>query len=298
MRRTWIRVLTGALLCGAVWAGAPAGAADPLPPLPGLPGSSPSPSPSPTPSPSPSPSRTSQPAPKPPPPPTAAPQDRWALLVGVTNYRGKVKDTIGGANDARLARDVLLRSGWRSDRIRILTDGQATGRAVADGISWLQRNSSSRTFSFFHYSGHVKQKNGREYLWPVDNAYIADNEVSRVLRAIQGTAWTNISGCEAGGFDEGLSSKRHLFTASSKVTEKSYENPKTRFSVWSGLLYDEAIRDRRADADRDGGVSVQEAFKWAAPRATTFTRNQRPNGPQTPQMRGGAGSLNLKAPRL
>ncbi len=122
------------------------------------------------PSPSPSPSSKPKPQRQPAPPPTAAPQDRWALIVGVTNYRGKVKDTVGGANDARLVRDVLLRNGWRSDRIRILTDGAATGRAVADGISWLQRNSSSRTFSFFHYSGHVKQKNGREYLWPVDNA--------------------------------------------------------------------------------------------------------------------------------
>ena len=253
-----------------------------------------------SPSPSPKPKKSTAPAPqkKAAPPPTAAPKDRWALIVGVTDYRGKVKDTRGGANDARLVRDVLLRHGWRSDRIRILTDGQATGRAVSDGIAWLQRNSSSRTFSFFHYSGHVKQKNGREYLWPVDNAYIADNEVSRVLRAIRGTAWTNISGCEAGGFDEGLSSRRHLFTASSNVTEKSYEDPKTGFSVWSGMLFDEGLRDKKADRDGDGRVSVNEAYQYAAPRARTYTKNQRPHGPQTPEMRGGNGSLNLAAPRI
>jgi hypothetical protein len=247
--------------------------------------------------PSPKPKPSSKPAPKPA-PPTAAPADRWALLVGVTNYRGNVKDTRAGAADARLVRDVLLRHGWRSDRIRILTDDQATGRAVADGMAWLQRNSSSTTFSLFHYSGHVKQKNGHEFLWPVDNGYIQDTEVSRVLRAVRGTAWTNISGCEAGGFDEGLSSPRHLFTASSHVTEKSYEDSKTGFSVWSGMLFDEGLRDKAGDRDGDGKVSVHEAYDYAAPRAKAYTQKQRPYGPQTPQRAGGNGSLDLAAPRI
>ncbi len=304
MRRRCVGLLVALLTGAAVVAGLPAGAAAPsgpaqadagalTEPLPYLPIVNPSPSPKPKPKPSSTPAPAPRPAAT-----TAAPADRWALVVGVTNYRGSVKDTVGGAADARLVRDVLLRNGWRSDRIRILTDDQATGQAVADGIAWLQRNSSSRTFSFFHYSGHVKQKNGREYYWPVDNAFIADNDAARVLKAIRGTAWTSISGCEAGGFDEGLSSSRHLFTASSNVTEKSYEDGKTGFSVWSGMLFDEGLRDKRADRDGDGKVSVQEALQYAAPRASTYTQNQRPHGPQTPEWRGGNGSLNLAAPRL
>jgi hypothetical protein len=302
VRRRIVGLLVAGLTGLACLTGLPAGATDAAPrslpaPLPTLVPALPAPL-GPSPSPSPKPKSSPTPASKPAPPPTAAPQDRWALIVGVTNYRGNVKDTRGGANDARLVRDVLLRHGWRSDRIRILTDGQATGRAVSDGISWLQRNSSRRTFSFFHYSGHVKQKNGHEYLWPVDNAYIVDTEISRVLRAVRGTAWTNISGCEAGGFDEGLSSSRHLFTASSNVTEKSYEDPKTGYSVWTGMVFAEGLRDKKADRDGDGGVSVNEALQYAGPRAKTYTRNQRPHGPQTPEWRGGNGSLNLSAPRI
>lgn len=301
MRRRFVGSLVALLTGLACVAGLPALAGPPsssalpsvLPTLPPLPLIGPSPSPSPTPTPSPSPS------PKPTPPPTAAPQDRWALIVGITNYRGNVKDTVGGANDARLVRDVLLKSGWRDDRIRILTDDQATGQAVADGISWLQKNSSSgKTFSLFHYSGHVKQRDGHEYLWPVDNAYIVDTEVARVLKAIAGTAWTDISGCEAGGFNEGLSSSRHLFTASSHVTEKSYEDRNTGYSVWSGMLFAEGLRDKKADKDGDGGVSVNEAYDYAAPRAKTYTQNQEPHGPQTPQRAGGNGSLNLAKPRV
>lgn len=247
----------------------------------------------------PAPAPAPAPAPKPAPgPPTAAPQDRWALIVGVTDYFGKVSSTVGGANDARLVRDVLLDNGWRPDRIRLLVEGQATGAAVAEGLNWLQANSSPTTFSMFHYSGHVKQKDGAEFLWPVDSAFIRDTEMARVLRGIRGTAWTSISGCEAAGFDEGLSSPRHLFTGSSRATEKSYEDPQTGLSVWTGIFVREALRGKAGDGNSDGVVTVEEAFAYAAPRATQFTQGQRPYGPQTPQAVGGLGGLRLDAPRV
>ncbi len=240
------------------------------------------------------------PAPQPPPPPptTAAPEDRWALIIGVTDYAGKVKSTVGSANDARLVREVLLRNGWREDRIRMLVDSQATGRAVAEGMSWLQANSSPTTFSFFQFSGHVKQRDGREFLWPYDSAFLADTDVVRALQGIRGTAWSNFSGCEGAGFDDGLSSPRHLVTASSQVDEKSYEDPQTGYSVWTGMLFDEGFRQRRGDADRDGVVHVGEAFDYAAPKAAAFTSDQKPFGPQTPYRAGGSGSLRLDSPRI
>ncbi len=256
-----------------------------LPPLPLL--SSPSPRPAP--------GAPAEPAPG---PATATPENRWALIVGVTDYAGRVTDTVGGANDARLVRDVLLRNGWRADRIRLLVDGAATGAAVADGMSWLQANSSASTFSFFHYSGHVKQKDGSEYLWPVDSAFIKDTEVVGVLRGIRGTAWTSISGCEGAGFDDGLSSPRHLVTASSEADEKSYEDRKTGYSVWTDMFFGDGLLRGSGDADGDGVVTVGEAFAAAAPRASAYTRTQRPYGQQTPTSAGGTGDLRLDAPRI
>lgn len=284
-----VGLVLSAVLLGALvgLAGPAAGASPRLPPLPHVFGPAPSPSPSASPGP------TAKPV------PVAAPADRWALIVGVTQYRGNVPDTVGGAADARLVRTVLLDNGWRADRIRLLTDEQATGRAIAAGLDWLQANSSTRTFSLFHYSGHGRQAGGHEYLWPVDNAYLVDTDVSGVLRGIRGTAWTNISACHAGGMDEGLASSRHLFTSSSTRDQKSYEDTRTGHSVWTGMLFDEALRSGKADdADRDGAVSVGEAYDYAAPRAGAYTSKQRPYGQQTPQRRGGTGTLRLDAPRL
>ena len=229
--------------------------------------------------------------------PTASPAERWALVVGVTDYAGRTSSTVGGAADARLVRDVLLRQGWRKDRIRVLTERQATGQAISDGLGWLVRHSSASTFSMFHYSGHVKQTRSGEFLWGSDNRFLRDSDVARTLKQLRGTGWTSISGCEAGGFAHGLGSDRHLFTASSRVTEKSYEHPRWGTSIWSGLLFDQAIRDKAADKDRDGRVSVQEAYQWAAPRAATLTSRQRPHGPQHPQRSGWKGSLDLAKPR-
>lgn len=279
-------------LLPALAAGPPSGpaagpaAAGPLPTLEPL-FPSPSPSASPTPTPRPTPTRSAAPG--------VPPQDRWALLVGVTDYRSPVHDTVGGAADARLARDVLLRSGWRSDHIRLLTDGAATGEALRDGLAWLAARSGPDTFVLLHYSGHVKQRDGHEYLWPVDNAFLSDSELVQAVRAVRGRSWTSISGCEAAGFDDGLSSPQRLFTASSAADEKSYEDPEWGTSVWTGLLWDQGLRGA-GDTDGDGRVSVQEAARWAAPRAAAITDRQRPYGPQHPVLRSGGPPVYLDAP--
>ncbi len=291
MRRIVVAVLLAVLTAVTAASSAASGIhlnGDPLlPSLPIIGGPSPRPEP-PPPAPAPEP---------PPPPPTATPENRWALVVGVTDYSGKVSDTVGGANDARLVRDLLLRSGWRADRIRLLVDREVTGASLSEGLRWLAANSAPETFSFFHYSGHVKQRNGHEYLWPADNGFIEDTAMVNVLRGIRGTAWTSISGCEAAGFDDGLSSSRHLFTGSSAVTEKSYEDPRTGYSVWTKFLGD-ALSSSANDTDGDGAVTVEEAFATAAPAARSYTQNQRPYGPQTPALAGGIGGLRLDSPRI
>lgn len=244
----------------------------------------------------PSPSPSTPPPTPPAEPRTVPPADRWALVIGVTDYRSPVKDTVAGAADARLVRDVLLRNGWRADRIRLLTDGAATGSAVRAGLAWLAERSGPETFSLVHYSGHVKQRGGHEYLWPADNDFLSDSALVTAVRRLRGPSWTSISGCEADGFDDGLSSRQRLFTASSAVDEKSYEHPEWGTSVWTGILFAQGLRDGDADRDGDGRVSVQDAARWGAPRAAVITERQRPHGPQHPVLAGGSGPLYLDAP--
>ncbi|HEV3498368.1 MAG TPA: caspase family protein [Actinomycetes bacterium] len=221
--------------------------------------------------------------------PAPAANERWALLVGIDRFQGSTRPNFGAAADVADVREALLKNGWADDHIKVLTDGAATAGAIRSGLQWLVDRSGPNSLSVFHYSGHVKQVGTTEYLWPHDNAFIADSELAGKLRQLKGQAWIDLSGCEAAGFDEGVSSPTRLFTASSRATEKSYEIPDMRHSVFTLLLIDQAMLQGQGDADRDGRVSVQEAFAYAAPRAAQITAGQR-QGPQHPVMAGGDGT--------
>ncbi|MDT7538100.1 MAG: metacaspase [Actinomycetota bacterium] len=222
----------------------------------------------------------------PPPAQTAAPEQRFAFIAGITDYRAPTHDTIGAANDARFVAALLERNGWLPQNIRVVTDGEATGAAIRSGLAWLAGKSTPGTFTLFHYSGHVKQVGSTEKLWPVDRSFIPDTELAGLLAPGSGKMWIDIAGCEAGGFMGGLPSSRVLFSGSSKSSQKSYEYPQWGESIWTGLLFDIGTGQGAADADHDGRVTAGEALRYASYYAQAITRGQRPYGPQTPQVAG------------
>ena len=217
----------------------------------------------------------------------AAPADRYAVLVGVQDYRPPTVDTVGSVRDVHLVAAQLHAAGWPAANVRVLTDAQVTGAAVRDGLAWLAARSRPGTFGLFHWSGHVKRLGGTtEALWPVDRDFVRDHELTAALAPARGRLWVDVAGCEAGSFSEGLPSARTLFSASSTGTEKSYEQPEWGTSVWTGLLFDRGLRQGRADADGDGRSTVGESLRWAQWAAQAVTLGQRPHGRQTPQFAG------------
>jgi hypothetical protein len=221
--------------------------------------------------------------------PAPAAGERWALIVGVDRFQGSTRPNYGAVNDAADVRQALIKNGWADDHIKVLTDGGATAGAVRAGLQWLVDHSSPTSLSVFHYSGHVKQVGSTEYLWPHDNAFIADTELAGKIRQLKGQAWVDISGCEAAGFDEGISAPNRLFTASSRSNEKSYEIPDMRQSVFTLLLVEQGLVNGAADTNGDRRVSIQEAWGYAANRAPQLTAGQA-QGPQHPVMAGWDGT--------
>jgi hypothetical protein len=230
--------------------------------------------------------------------------EKRALLIGISAYQSPTVSTPGSANDARDMRDLLVSAGWPESNIRTLVDGDATVDAIRSGIDWLVDSSKDNTFSVVHYSGHTKQlqsgyddgdaEDWDEYLWSVDNEFVSDGEFGERMRALRGHAWINISNCEAAGFDDGVSSPNRLVTAASQEDQKGYERTDTRRSIFSGLMTG-AFRSNR-DADRNGAVSIQEAFAHAAEMAPKQSASGE-FGPQNPYTAGGDNTQwYLKAP--
>ena len=78
----------------------------------------------------------------------------FALLVGINTY-GKINNLRGCLNDVNNMKNILLeRFGWSSDRIRVLTDDQATRDGIIQGLLWLVAQSKAGTPLVFTFSGH------------------------------------------------------------------------------------------------------------------------------------------------
>jgi hypothetical protein len=224
--------------------------------------------------------------------------DKWALLVGVDHFSGKTRSNVGGVGDVQDINQLLINSGWPQDHIRTLTDGAATQQAIREGLRWLVDNSGPNSFSVFHYSGHTKQVSRDpdgdgeavdEFLWPTDNRFISDFELAQSMNALRGWAWIDLSGCEGAGLADNIATDRHLVTASSQETEKSYENADWHNSVWTFFMVDQGMLQGGADSNRDGRVTLTEAWGWAAHQAAQYTNGQK-NGPQHAFMAGGDGT--------
>lgn len=223
--------------------------------------------------------------------------DLRAVVVGVNQFLGKTRPNIGAVQDARNVREALLRNGWPDSSIRLLTDAGATASSMRSALQWLSENKDPGSYSVFFYSGHTKQVAGDpdrdgealdEFLWPHDNQFISDAELAGYLKGIGGNAWIAISGCEAAGFDDGVSNDQRVFTGSSLEHEKSYEYPQWSSSVWTGLFVDQGMLQGKADANHDGTVTLYEAYDYAARIAPQMTAGQQ-TGAQHPYLSGGGG---------
>lgn len=239
--------------------------------------------------------------PLPPVPVTIAPAQRWAVLIGIQDYAGSTHSTYGGRGDVKAIRTALLRSGWRSDHILTLQDGQASGQAVINAMAWLAKRSGPGTFSLFHFSGHVCISSrggcpaGHTYLWSYDNKFIPETTVGTVLRAVQGRAWFDFAGCESGAFDVGLHSPMRLVTGSSQASETSYEQPKWNESVWGGLVWDQGFLQGK-DGAKPGKATIGQMVAYGKAQAPRVTANQAA-GAQHPYVAGGDPKQSLYAPR-
>jgi hypothetical protein len=212
--------------------------------------------------------------------------DRWALLVGINEHLGTVADNFVSREDAVQLRDMLLDEGWAEERIVLLTDTDATGEMIWEGLSWLARKAGQDDTVLFHYSGHSKKwyGGGGEILdmalWPTDDDFIKRHEVAEALGEVRhARLWGNFVTCNAEGFHEaGLAADGRVMTYSSRTPEKSYEDPDEGNTVYGRFFLEPTLweHDGRADA-----MSVQEAFGVAAPQAHERTVGQR-YGPQTP----------------
>lgn len=212
----------------------------------------------------------------------------WALLIGITTYASPTQDTVGGKKDAVEIKRHLRSLGWREDHILLLANRRATKRNIMGALNWLKSKTNRNSTVVFSYAGHEMpfrttadgDNETRDVaLHTTDNRYILDGILGKRLGAVRSKKmWVHFATCRAQGFnDQGTIKANRVVTYSSLESQLSYEDPAVGQSVFGNYAVTKGMREKMADANNNGAVSVEEAFVFAKPLTRQRTsQRQRP----------------------
>ncbi|RLF50265.1 MAG: hypothetical protein DRN19_04820, partial [Thermoplasmata archaeon] len=85
------------------------------------------------------------------------PAQRWALVIGISQYRRVRPPLSYAALDAQAVAEFLQEAGFPPDHIKLLVDQDATLVNVLDGLEWLKRNAAPQDLVVIYFSGHGYQ---------------------------------------------------------------------------------------------------------------------------------------------
>jgi hypothetical protein len=93
------------------------------------------------------------------------PRQKWALVVGMSDYSGvraatrsEISDLPGVARDTRFVVDSLRKLGFATERMRVLRDGQATGSNVRAALKELAAKAQPDDAVLIFFSAHGADK--------------------------------------------------------------------------------------------------------------------------------------------
>lgn len=225
--------------------------------------------------------------------------DLYALVVGVSQYRHAaipaLKFAAKDAGDfgAFLAAQKKL---FRNVHVKLLTDAQATRHEIEKFLFYdlLKAGKDDSVIMYFSGHGAIDPKRAEEYFFcahDTDPEYLAATAVllsgPRFLGNLSSRHVLVVSDtCHAGGLSnlqtkslpvsfqsflqEFQQSSGRIIIASSKPGEFSMEQERLQNSVFSHFFL-EGLRGP-ADKDRDGAVTVREAYEYAYDRTKDATQ--------------------------
>lgn len=104
----------------------------------------------------------------------------YALLVGIDNYPQPIKSLKGCVNDIKAIETYLknqISGKWQLREPRILTNEQATRKAIIDGFQNYLCQAGSDDIALFYYSGHGGQEKAPEDFWHLEPDHLDETLV-------------------------------------------------------------------------------------------------------------------------
>ena len=219
---------------------------------------------------------------KPPKPPEPTPSNKWAVVIGIADYRGTGNDLWHPDEDAKEMAQVLQEK-YGYTNIMLLTNKQATASAISKAIDWLVANTDAESQAVFFFSGHGyrapdgdgwdsdSEADGQDEMIVTYDMYgLPDGWLKAKFAGIGTSHFTLLFGnCFSGGMfddasDPGFGEGR--VTASACAADQyGWDYLQLGNTLWGYYFVDLGMLDGEADTNLDSKVSVEEAHGYAQP---------------------------------
>ena len=107
--------------------------------------------------------------------------DKWAIIIGISDYRGKMNDLNYCDDDALEIYNYLISRNYPEGNIKLLIDGDAKAKNIYSAIDWLNSWEGVDSEVFFFFSGHGTTYDGD---YDSDGEYTDEAIVAADLQSI------------------------------------------------------------------------------------------------------------------
>jgi hypothetical protein len=208
-------------------------------------------------------------------PPTV---DKWAVIIGISDYKGTAYDLRYCDDDARDMYNYLLSKGYPKGNIKLLLDRAATASAIMSAIDWLNSKEGPNSEVVFFYSGHGSTYDGYndgddeytdEAIVSTDLYLILDGQLRQKFSTFSSLKISfTFDSCFSGGMGD-LQGSGRVVVAACGENQYSYDGTGSQKNGVFTYYY-----VGTPSSGLQTSNTIEGAFAYAAPLAHNFVLNR------------------------
>jgi hypothetical protein len=197
--------------------------------------------------------------------------NKWAVIIGISDYRGKGNDLQYCDDDAQDMYDYLIDKEYPEGNIKLLKDRSAKAASIISAIDWLESWENADSEVVFFFSGHGSTYEGyddgdTEYIdegiVSTDMYLILDGQLEQKFSTFESQKISfTFDTCFSGGMIDDLAESGRVVVAACAETEYSYEGTSTLQNGVFTYYYMQGLNNVN---------TVEGAFSYAEPLAHDF----------------------------
>ena len=218
--------------------------------------------------------------------------NKWAVVVGIADYKGSEFDLWHSDEDAKEMASALKENyGFDSGNVKLLLNRKATCRAIVSAIDWLIKNEDTESTVVFFFSGHGFRVDDSEG-WDSDTELdgqdegivsydfygLPDGFLQQKLSALESQKIALCFGsCHSGGmFDDAsdLQGANRVVASACRADEYAWDYLLLGNTLWGKYFVDEGLLQGLADPLSDD--SIEEAHAYAYLEVTGVRSDSHP----------------------